>query len=90
MTETKDTRYPYTYACDLIRGIAGYGPTGTKLSRGDASQIRSKMAEILEMPDEVLAAKLADYYLKNQEELTDTGVKEFMAAFTDQTKRSKD
>ena len=61
-----DSRYPYTYACDFLRGLAGYG----KLSRADASQVRSGIAEALGMADDELARKLADHYKVNQDALT--------------------
>lgn len=62
---TDDGRYPYTYAADLIRTKAGYHEDGSgiKLSRSDASKIRQLFAKILDIPDEELAKKLADYYL---------------------------
>src|SRR4030042_6668640 len=61
-----DSRYPYTYACDLIRAKAGYNSTGAKLSRSDASQIRELISTILKIDDGELAKKLADYYLANR------------------------
>ena len=61
---TKDPRYPYTYANDYIRGLAGYNGDsmygGMKLSRSDAGRIREKMAEVMGVDDEELAKKLAD------------------------------
>lgn len=69
MTDLRDSpRYPYTYASDWIRGIAGtdgdhmFG--STKLSRSDASRIRSKIAAVIGMDDEVLACMLADASLR--------------------------
>jgi hypothetical protein len=62
-----DTRYPYTYSCDLIRHIAGYNKEGTKLSRSDASKIRELFSKIIGYEDEKLAICLADYYLANHE-----------------------
>ena len=73
----KDTRYPYTYSADLIRLTAGYNKEGTKLSRSDAALIKSLIAEILGMDEELLATKLADFYLKNEESLTQKAVEEF-------------
>jgi hypothetical protein len=64
-----DPRYPYTYSCDFIRGLAGYGEGGTKLSRADASLVRHGIADVFDMDDEDLARKLADYYLANQDDL---------------------
>jgi hypothetical protein len=71
-----DSRYPYTYACDLIRAFAGYNAEGTKLSRSDASKIRSKIAEILGIQDEDLAKELADYYMKHSQEIAEQGATE--------------
>ncbi len=68
-----DSRYPYTYACDYVRGLAGYGEGGTKLSRSDASQVRRGIAEAIGMADDELARKLADYYKANKDELTKKG-----------------
>jgi hypothetical protein len=80
MENKTDTRYPYTYACDLIRSVAGYrdGGFGTKLSRLDASLIRELFSKVTGLADEHLAEKLADYYKANEEEITDTSVKEFL------------
>lgn len=78
ISHKEDSRYPYTYACDLIRMVAGYSSAGSKLSRLDASLIRTKIAEIIEMDDEELAIKLADYFKENEEKLTNDGVNEFM------------
>ncbi len=74
----KDTRHPYTYSADLIRLTAGYNKEGTKLSRSDAARIKSLIAEILGLDEELLASKLADYYLENKESLTQKGVEEFI------------
>lgn len=68
MIEEKDSGYPYTYACDYIRSLAGYNKEGTKLSRSDASQIRSKIAEIIGMEDEELAESLADAEMAKTDE----------------------
>ncbi len=73
----KDTRYPYTYSADLIRLTAGYNKEGTKLSRSDAARIKSLIAEIIKVDGELLASKLADYFLKNQESLTKKALEEF-------------
>ena len=64
----KDSRYPYTYACDFIRSIAGYNDSGTKLSRYDASRIQSTIAKIIGTDDEILACKLADSELSKTNE----------------------
>lgn len=67
----KDTRYPYTYACDLIRITTGHTQEGTKLSRADASKIRELFAKVTGLADEYLAEKLADFYLAYEKQLTD-------------------
>lgn len=72
-----DSRYPYTYACDYLRGLAGYGEGGTKLSRSDASQVRQGIANALGIADDELARKLADYYKANQEEITKKSIDAF-------------
>lgn len=77
---TTDTRYPYTYAADYVRSLAGYGENGTKLSRSDASRIRSGIALALGMDDAELARKLADYYKANEDTITDKSVAAFVAA----------
>ena len=76
--DKKDTRYPYTYACDLLRSATEYTKNGCSLSRSDASKIRGLIAKIINMPDEELANKLADYYIKNEPEITEGGVQEFL------------
>ena len=77
---TTDTRYPYTYAADYVRNLAGYGEQGTKLSRSDASHIRIGIATALGMDDAELARKLADHYKANEDAITDNGVAAFVAA----------
>jgi hypothetical protein len=78
-TEMRSSRFPYTFCCDFIRTLGGWYKGGTKLSRSDASLIRSKIAEILELDDREVAEKIAIYYLKNREEITEQSVREFMA-----------
>jgi len=69
MPDITDTRYPYTYACDYIRGLAGNDENGTKLSRSDASQIRMGIAAALGIDDAELACKLADRFKANDAEI---------------------
>jgi hypothetical protein len=76
--DKKDTRYPYTYACDLIRSFSGYDREGCCLSRANASRIQEIVAKIIGMPDEKLAKKLADYYLEHEDELTDASTHELL------------
>lgn len=78
----KDTRYPFTYACDHLRSVVGFihrecdycGRTveaGTKLSRSDAAQIFNEIAGILGMTEEDLAKKIADKYLTEVDKESD-------------------
>lgn len=64
-----DTRYPYTYACDYVRSLAGFGEGGAKISRSDASTIREGIALALGIDDAEIARKLADYYKRNEAEI---------------------
>lgn len=66
-----DNRYPYTYACDYIRGVAGYDKGGTKISRGDASNIISSLSKILDMDYKTLAGKTADAEINKTDEERD-------------------
>lgn len=66
-----DSRYPYTYSCDLLRVLAGFGDAGAKLSRSDASRLRGRISEAIGMEDEEIAKRLADYYKANEKELTE-------------------
>jgi hypothetical protein len=76
-----DTRYPYTYACDYIRSLAGYGVGGTKLSRGDASQIMKGIASAMGQPNHhSLACALADHYKANEQEIAKKDAVAFMSA----------
>ena len=74
-----DTRYPYTYAADYVRSLAGYGEHGMKLTRSDASQIRSGIAAALGMDDAELARKLADYFKANEDAITEMQANAFVA-----------
>jgi elongation factor P hydroxylase len=76
----KDTRYPYTYACDYLRGFGGYDSGGVRLSRADASSIRTAVAAALGMSDEELAKKLADFYVTNEESLNEKSTRHLISA----------
>lgn len=60
---SNDSRYPYTYACDYIRELAGYSNGSIEFSRLDASKIRQGIADAIGMDDDKLARKLAEKYL---------------------------
>lgn len=85
--KSEDTRYPYTYAADYIRSMAGYiqpGQTGgSKLSRADAANIKAQIAKVIGMPEKELAEKLANYYLENHEEITQNAADAFLATIID-------
>ena len=66
-TNSSDSRYPYTYACDFIRSFSEVDDRGVRLSRAEASRIRTGVAEAIGMKDDALARLLADHYLKNQD-----------------------
>jgi len=74
-----DSRHPYTHAADLLR--MHYGPSGTKLSRSEAAQIRQVIAKAIGMSDEELAVKLSEYFQANQPAISDQNAKAFIAAF---------
>lgn len=63
----KDQRYPYTYAVDLIREVAGMTESGTKLCRADASRILEIISSCLEhsynITREDIAKEMANYFL---------------------------
>ncbi|HCE6244638.1 hypothetical protein ACVSMJ_10960 [Pseudomonas aeruginosa] len=79
---SEDPRYPYTYSSDFIRSVAGYGESGTKLSRSDASQIISSVAGIIGMSVDEMARKLADFYLENREAISEQAAQELAAAIS--------
>lgn len=82
----EDTSYPYAYAEELIRSIAGYltpNDTGNKLSRSDASRILQKVAEILELDFKYVSSKLSDYYLEHKNELTENSITDFLSSVID-------
>ena len=74
------SRHPYTHAADYIRSLAGYNSQGAKLSRSDASQIRSGIATAIGMDDHELAIKLSDYFQVHRDEIAAQGTEQLMAA----------
>lgn len=79
MSKENNSRYPYTYACDYLRGVGGIDNSGVKMSRAEASEIRGAVAIALGMDDKELAEKLADFYLANEEELAERSAKKLLA-----------
>lgn len=65
MMQKTDSRYPYTYAADALRTVAGFSEGSTKISRYDASQIRAFIAKAIGMDDENLAKLIADKYMED-------------------------
>ncbi|MCK9361949.1 hypothetical protein M0Q28_07070 [Patescibacteria group bacterium] len=72
------TRYPWTYAADCLRVWAGYGEGGTKLSRADASRIIAGISEAIGVGEKELAGMVADYYLKNEDDISAAAVEGLM------------
>jgi len=81
MKKEDDPRYPFTYSADLIRGFAGYNSKGMVLSRGEASNIGSHIAEIIGMDEYEFKCKMADYYLANEEKLSKISAEQMLKAF---------
>ncbi len=77
--QAEDTRYPYTYADDYIRILAGYGDGGTKLGRSDASKIIEGVSVAMGIDIREIAERLADYYKANEDDLNARSAKEFLA-----------
>lgn len=75
-----DSRYPYTYANDYVRSLAGYKNGDTTLSRSEASKIRTGIAQAIGMDDMELAMKLSDYYQLNEDEISAKSAKDFIAS----------
>ena len=73
-------RYPYTYACDLVRQsvspleekVGTITVPTSRLSRADASQIISLVATALGIPKVEVATKLADKYIDKRNRLKET------------------
>lgn len=78
MTDNNDTRFPYTYASDYIRSIAGYANGNAILSRSEASKIITGIAKAIGIDDIELAIKLAEYYQLNEDEISAKSAKEFI------------
>lgn len=71
MDSKESSRYPYTYACDYLRGkVDDYSEVfGTRLPticRAQASQAISAVAVAIGMETEALARALADKFLLEQ------------------------
>jgi hypothetical protein len=75
-----DTRYPYTYAADYVRGLPSPTPHGVSVSRADASAIVAGIAEVLGITAESLAEQLADAYLARTPEQVTASANRILAA----------
>ena len=62
-------RYPYTFACDLLRAKGPHQGVSPTLSRSDASQLMEVVSSALRASKVEIAEALADYYLTHNEEL---------------------
>lgn len=76
----QDTRFPYTYACDFVRGLGPANEGGVVLSRSEASQIRQGIAKALQMDDGDLATILANHYLEHRDEIDKESVRRLCSA----------
>lgn len=59
-TQQNDSRYPYTYAWDYLRGFCE-----NSISRSDIAKMMEFLSELLEIDYEELAVKIADYAQAN-------------------------
>jgi transposase len=75
----EDTRYPYTYADDYIRILAGYGVGGTTISRSDALKIIEGISVAMGIDIREITERLADYYKAHEDDLNARSAKEFLA-----------
>ena len=78
--ENKDYRYPYTYAYDYIRCLAGYNENGTKLSRSDCARLLDDICKFCNIDKEILVRNIADFYLKNSDVIAEKSFKELSYA----------
>ena len=76
MPEQNDKRYPYTYAADYVRLVAGHGSDGAKLSRSDAARLTEKIAAAQGVAKEDLSKALADAYLREGNDLAGQAAQE--------------
>lgn len=67
-----DKRYPYTYACDFIRGHVddfneSLGMRTPSISRAQASQCMQAFELVFGLTHEELAKRIADYALSKEQ-----------------------
>jgi hypothetical protein len=72
-----DPRYPYTHAADLLRMVIARDNMNCKISREESSIIRNVICMICDLNDEIVAKKLAEYYLKNKDNLSNSIIDKF-------------
>jgi len=65
------SRYPYMLAADLLRSVGPVNSGGLVLTRVDASAIIQLVANALSISKKELSEKLANYYLDNEDALTE-------------------
>lgn len=68
---SEDQRYPYTYACDFVRGFVkdfneAVGFATPSISRSQASQVMRAFEAAFGMTHEEMAKKLADAHLAKE------------------------
>ena len=71
MIDKNSSRYPYTIACDFVRGYAtsfneSAGMQLPTLSRADASQVMHAFETVFGITHEEMAKKIADYAIDNK------------------------
>ncbi len=71
MIDKNSSRYPYTIACDFVRGFATdfnetLGMQLPTLSRGQASQVMHAFEAVFGITHEEMAKKLADYSIEQE------------------------
>lgn len=73
----KSPRYPDVFAFDVLRHLGPTDPDNRRtplLTRDDASQVLTVVAQVLETPKSDLAVLFADYYLEHEQEIVEAGV----------------
>lgn len=74
------SRYPFTYACDHLRGKVDdfcpeLGMRIPSISRSEASQAIKAIAEAIDWSHEALAERLADIYLRDEAAAAQRGIR---------------
>jgi hypothetical protein len=67
MLSKEDSRYPYTYAADYLRGEVGHD-NGKLISRAAAAVMVDRASKALGIDSSILANALADRYIAKENE----------------------